>query len=1007
MERASASDARNFSLAHSKTTAVVRELSVEVKEAKGQLQEMQEDNDRGRASIQDKLKEFHRNVEDLQEQFKEAMEDFFEDVNDEPPAAVAGSTAKAAAKAPKAGPAAAKLEMEIEALKRGSDGGASVGDGGQVTADWAAALKEQTEALKEALSARGGQNSITSVKTDFVWPTLTDDKSDAKDVVLFYEEFEDVCALANNCRGMSARERLLALRARCKGSRQKTYTNAYRAAWKSGEVISDPEAVYLRIKNKHLREVRVDGEHQALTKGKLTGHQFEPLFEASIADLEAVGLGKTPRELYLSYLRKMPPHLQKEIRQDKRIWPGDGKDVGLRSPATWEESHKLVLEYEQREATEEEEEEDARARKEEAELRRGRDKRTTEEQEEFSDKGLFEKLLEAEEDYEAYLENENEYYTQSYTGPTKDDYPWEEEEEGEEGEGKKETKATAEASAGLTEEEQEEERKRKIKEINHKTKERAKEKEKEMEGFEYPHDYTKEWKEFSEDGQIYKQHYVTKEKIWVDRDWTYKRQKGGKGKKGKGKDKGEEGKAKFRQDLKKPEEAAAEQERRDRAAAAAAEEKKRQEEKAAAEEEERKKKEAAAEEKKKQAEKKQAEEEEAAAASGSADSERIKSFEKLIEEMMKERKADKARIEELKQEVESKGSTAGSQAPTADEDKEQATEGTTPAGAAAAEEEEDPERGARGPTGEDNYVKGQGRGQEKGSWFAVYSFQAKRSQWKWCEGTKFWYYYDGPNAVWLKQSKDPEGKEKSKCEGQAKQLDDHVKWLKENKEEKGEKKGKPAKEENIEKEEKQPETSDALPEPDDSVQLSGFTGGSASLNGTFVPDGSTVNGKQVYSQSQGDAGLECMWYHNGAWRIGSYTWFNSRELGRCHAYVKTTQDLGDIAPSETWMSCMGTAGGDPDVDKGLFQPQMSAKAAKLALDSLTRRSTSKKTSQVPVGGSTRLANILADQSWRHDFELPPMTPPSKERAQWRSQGSNEEVTNPEATDPPEKPATDS
>ena len=48
--------------------------------------------------------------------------------------------------------------------------------------------------------------------------------------------------------------------------------------------------------------------------------------------------------------------------------------------------------------------------------------------------------MEAEEDYEAYMENENEYYTQSYTGPTKDDYPWEEEEEAEEGEGKKESK---------------------------------------------------------------------------------------------------------------------------------------------------------------------------------------------------------------------------------------------------------------------------------------------------------------------------------------------------------------------------------------------------------------------------------------------------------------------------------------------------------------------------------------------------------------------------------------
>ena len=40
----------------------------------------------------------------------------------------------------------AALEMELEALKRGSDGGASVADGGQA-ADLAAALKEQTEAL--------------------------------------------------------------------------------------------------------------------------------------------------------------------------------------------------------------------------------------------------------------------------------------------------------------------------------------------------------------------------------------------------------------------------------------------------------------------------------------------------------------------------------------------------------------------------------------------------------------------------------------------------------------------------------------------------------------------------------------------------------------------------------------------------------------------------------------------------------------------------------------------
>ena len=137
-------------------------------------------------------------------------------------------------------------------------------------------------------------------------------------------------------------------------------------------------------------------------------------------------------------------------------------------------------------------------------------------------------------------------------------------------------------------------------------------------------------------------------------------------------------------------------------------------------------------------------------------------------------------IEELQQEVESKASAAGSQAPTVDEDKEEATEGATPAGTAAEEEEEDPERTARGPTGEDTYVKG--RGQEQGSWFAVYSFQRRRYQWKWIEGAKFWYYYDNPDAVWLRQSNDSKGKEK--CEAQAKQLEDYVKWLKENKGEK-------------------------------------------------------------------------------------------------------------------------------------------------------------------------------------------------------------------------------
>ena len=149
---------------------------------------------------------------------------------------------------------------------------------------------------------------------------------------------------------------LIALRSRCKGSRLKTFQNIYRQEIRAGNVEADPASVYERIKSKHLlfsesveeREIRVDSEHAALLKGKLTGHQFEPLFERSIAELEEIGLGKTPRELFLSYLRKVGPVLQKEIRKDKRIWP---KETELRAPRSWEEAHKVVLEYEQREST--------------------------------------------------------------------------------------------------------------------------------------------------------------------------------------------------------------------------------------------------------------------------------------------------------------------------------------------------------------------------------------------------------------------------------------------------------------------------------------------------------------------------------------------------------------------------------------------------------------------------------------------------------------------------------
>ena len=247
------------------------------------------------------------------------------------------------------------MQMELESLKKDKDKDRAASEASSPEKELANALEHQTAALMKALEGRN-QSQVMSVKTDLQWPTLGDERSDSKDVSEFYEHFEDNCGLANSCKGMNYREMLLALRSRCRGSRLKTFTNLYKSAYRAGEIEKDPEKVYKRIKAKHLlftespeeREIRVDAEHVALAKGKMTGHQFEPLFEASVTELETVGLGKSKRELYLSYLRKMPAHLQKEIRIDKRLWAGETQ---LRGPQTWEEAHRVVLEVEQREAT--------------------------------------------------------------------------------------------------------------------------------------------------------------------------------------------------------------------------------------------------------------------------------------------------------------------------------------------------------------------------------------------------------------------------------------------------------------------------------------------------------------------------------------------------------------------------------------------------------------------------------------------------------------------------------
>jgi hypothetical protein len=165
------------------------------------------------------------------------------------------------------------------------------------------AIEAQTTALMTLLTKRTGRSTVSNVRAEVHWMNLTDDQGDSKSVKEFYDSFEDNCAMANDCDGMNHREMFIALRAWCRGTRLKSYQNIYQQEWRAGTILADAEKVYTLTKEKHLmfaeteaeKEIRVDNEFAILTKGENSGHQFEPLFECAITELEAVGLGKSRR----------------------------------------------------------------------------------------------------------------------------------------------------------------------------------------------------------------------------------------------------------------------------------------------------------------------------------------------------------------------------------------------------------------------------------------------------------------------------------------------------------------------------------------------------------------------------------------------------------------------------------------------------------------------------------------------------------------------------------------
>ncbi|CAE7299989.1 unnamed protein product, partial [Symbiodinium necroappetens] len=220
-----------------------------------------------------------------------------------------------------------------------------------------ASLADQTKAVAAALEKSKGRErprSTIQISPKVTWPALDDDFTDHKSVMDFYDQFESTVHLANDGQGMSDLEVLITLRACLRQHRLKSYDLLYKRGLSNGTVKSDPGKVYQEIKLKHLmfsesqeeRELRVLEAWDQLSKGRLTAHQWETVWEERLSEREAVGLGMTARESLLQYLKKVGPKLSNEIRRDKRYRSDGSGGTVFRSCATWEEAHEVLKEYE-------------------------------------------------------------------------------------------------------------------------------------------------------------------------------------------------------------------------------------------------------------------------------------------------------------------------------------------------------------------------------------------------------------------------------------------------------------------------------------------------------------------------------------------------------------------------------------------------------------------------------------------------------------------------------------
>jgi hypothetical protein len=220
---------------------------------------------------------------------------------------------------------------------------------------FAEAMEAQTKALVASMARP--QGSTIRVEPRVTWPKLGDDGIGGREVEEFYDKLEEIFGLANNGKGMSSKEMLVALKSCLVGSRRGIYDNIVKAKGTRGTVLSEElsKEIYDDVKERLMkftetimeRQLRVRREWDALTKTRqMSALQFEAGWERILAELEESGLGKTEREKFLAYIEKLGSHLGEEIRKDRRPRPDGAGGTTTRDARTWEEAHFVVIELE-------------------------------------------------------------------------------------------------------------------------------------------------------------------------------------------------------------------------------------------------------------------------------------------------------------------------------------------------------------------------------------------------------------------------------------------------------------------------------------------------------------------------------------------------------------------------------------------------------------------------------------------------------------------------------------